>query len=200
MLIDLTAPLRPDTPVYPGDPKMEIIESCNLEKDGFHDNVIKTGTHLGTHIDAPAHMLRGGKTLDAFAVNRLHGRGVLIDARDGFHDQIENAGLEEGDIALVWTDWSKRYSETAYFEDYKALPDSWAQAFVDAKISIVGLDQCSPDHPPFDIHKLLLGSDVLICENLMNLEQLEGKEFRVWALPLNLAIDGSPTRVVAEVA
>jgi kynurenine formamidase len=64
---------------------------------------------------------------------------------------------------------------------------------------MIGVDMCSPDHPDFPIHKLLLSHDVLIIENLTNVSVLEGKEFKITALPLKLDIDGSPARVIAEI-
>jgi len=64
---------------------------------------------------------------------------------------------------------------------------------------MVGLDMCSPDRPPFPVHKILLGGEILIIENLTNMEALEGKNFTIYAFPIKLQIDGAPVRVVAEV-
>lgn len=49
------------------------------------------------------------------------------------------------------------------------------------------------------VHKILLKNDILIIENLTNVEELEGKEFKIHALPLKLQLDGAPARVVAEI-
>jgi hypothetical protein len=75
-----------------------------------------------------------------------------------------------------------------------------AKYLVDAKVKMVGVDTCSVDNQDgFPIHKILLAGKVLIIENLTNLNQLTGKDFKVYALPLNLQIDGSPARVIAEI-
>lgn len=58
---------------------------------------------------------------------------------------------------------------------------------------------CSPDHKPFPIHRILLRNDILIIENLTNLKELIGKKFKVYAFPINLQIEASPVRVVAEI-
>jgi arylformamidase len=57
----------------------------------------------------------------------------------------------------------------------------------------------SPDHEPFNVHKILLSAGVLIIENLTNLDELSGKEFTVYALPVKLQIDGAPARVIAQI-
>ena len=74
-----------------------------------------------------------------------------------------------------------------------------AEYLVESKVKMVGVDTCSIDNADgFPIHRILLGADILIIENLTNLDRLAGKNFRVFALPLNLQVDGSPARVVAE--
>ena len=64
---------------------------------------------------------------------------------------------------------------------------------------MIGMDMCSPDKPPFPIHKILLGNDILIIENLTNLQQLSGKRFTVYAFPAKFQLDGALVRVVVEV-
>lgn len=87
----------------------------------------------------------------------------------------------------------------SYYTDYPAVPEDIAQQLVDMKVKMVGVDMGSIDHDPFPVHKLLLGSDILIIENLVNVGQLVGKKFKVYALPLNLQVEASPARVIAEI-
>jgi arylformamidase len=198
MLIDLTAPLNEETPVYPGDPKTVIEPAGVAERDGYTDHKITLATHVGTHIDAPAHMLADGNTLDRYPVARFTGRGVYIDTRRGF-DSVLEAKLRSGDIVLLHTGWAERYHDPAYFTDYSAIPAHVAAHLIERKVSMVGMDMAGPDYDPFPIHRQLLKADVLIAENLTNLELLAGKEFRVYALPLRLDLDGAPARIVAEI-
>src|SRR6185369_3662253 len=101
MLLDLTVPLTEKTPVYPGDPVPKIEPAGILERDGYQDHVLHFGTHLGTHMDAPSHMVPDGKNLDAFPIERFSGRGVCISVREGFSlERISEAGIREGDIVL----------------------------------------------------------------------------------------------------
>ena len=52
----------------------------------------------------------------------------------------------------------------------------------------------------FPVHRLLLGQNIPLIENLINLDQLVGREFELWALPLKLKSgDGTATRAVARI-
>ena len=114
-------------------------------------------------------------------------------------EKIKQVHIQEGDIVLFHTGMSDRYYLLEYFNSYPDIPESVANYLVQKKIKIIGVDMCSPDHPPFPIHKILLKNNILIIENLANLKSLVGKEFKIYAFPLKVSLDGSPVRVVAEV-
>ena len=64
---------------------------------------------------------------------------------------------------------------------------------------MVGIDSCTLDNAPFELHKLLLKNEVLILENLVNLDRIQVKAFKVFVFPFKLeGMDGAPCRVVAE--
>jgi kynurenine formamidase len=70
---------------------------------------------------------------------------------------------------------------------------------VKASVSAVGLDTPSPDREPFSIHRQLLGSGVLIIENLTKLEGLVGATpYEVIALPIKFQAEAAPARVIAR--
>ncbi len=201
MIIDLSVPINEQTPVYPGDPIVKLQTSGVLEKDGYSDHTLSIGTHVGTHIDAPLHMLPGTKQLDQIPIDRFVGRGRLISLEDGKYDVelVKQSDIQEGDIVLFHTSMSDHYHNPSYFEDYPGIPKEIAEYLVEKKVKMVGVDTCSVDHEPFTIHKLLLGAEVLIIENLTNLQELKNKDFTVYALPIKLQIDGAPARVIAVI-
>jgi kynurenine formamidase len=200
MIIDLSVPLNEQTPIYPGDPATKIEPAGLLAKDGYCDHYISVGTHVGTHIDAPKHMLDGGASLDQTPVEQFVGRGCYVDVTDGNFEAVKSADIQAGDIVLLYTGMSSSYHETVYFEDYPAMPDEIANYLVGKKVKMVGVDACSVDNKDgFPIHKILLAGNVLIIENLTNLSKLDSKNFKIYALPINLQIDGAPARVIAEV-
>ena len=200
MLIDLSVTINEQTPVYPGDPVTTIELAGVMERDGYTDHYVSIGTHVGTHVDAPIHMLANGKNLDQIPVQQFVGRGRLITVQNKSFDleTVKSASMGAGDIVLFHTGMSDVYHSAAYFKDYSGIPVEIAQYLIEQKVKIVGVDMCSVDHEPYPIHKLLLGNEVLIIENLTNLGRLVDKEFTVYALPLKLQIDGAPARVIAQ--
>ena len=200
MIIDLSVTLNAQTPIYPGDPATKIEPAGVLAIDGYSDHFISVGTHVGTHIDAPMHMLEGGKSLDQIPIDRFVGKGRYIDVSDGNFDVVKKAGIQADDIVLLGTGMSDKFHEPAYFENYPTMPEEVAKYLVEKMVKMVGVDTCSVDNKDgFPVHKILLAGTVLIIENLTNLNQLADKEFDVYALPIKLQIDGAPARVIAEV-
>lgn len=200
MLIDLSVDLNEKTPVYPGDPETKLAPAGTHEKSGYQDHYLSVGTHVGTHMDAPSHMIPGGKNLDAFPLEKFSGRGVYVRVEGAYDiEAVKALDIREGDIVLFHTGMSDVYHSPDYYEKYPAIPEELAAWLVKKKVKMVGVDTCSPDYPPFAVHKLLLSGEVLIIENLTNLAPLAGKEFKVHAFPIKLQADGAPVRVVAEI-
>jgi arylformamidase len=197
--IDLTMALTPDTPVYPGDPQIEVTQITSVADDGYMDHTVKMGTHNGTHIDGPAHMIEGGKMLSDFGLDTFIGRGKLVDARNGLTPAaIDAAGVGEGDIVLLYTGASDMYTDPDYYYQTPVVDDEAAMHLIKLGVKMVGLDMGSIDEDPFIVHKALLRKDILIIENLVNLGALLNAEFKIYALPLNLHVEGAPARVIAE--
>ncbi len=200
MLIDLSVLLNEATPVYPGDPPTKIEPAGVMDRDGFLDHHIRFGTHTGTHMDAPAHMLKDGKNLDDVPLEQFSGRGVYVRIEGEFRlGVVQKADIREGDIVIFHTGMMEKYMEPGYFKDFPSITEDVANYLVSKKVRIVGVDMCSPDKPPFPVHKILLSNDILIIENLCNLERLAGKKFQVYAFPIKFEMHAAPERVVAEV-
>lgn len=200
MIIDLSVLLNNSSPVYPGDPTVEMLATTSHAEEGYEIHQITLGTHAGTHIDAPSHMIVGGKTIDQFELTRFMGRGKYIDCSDNSWDiaKLEESDIQSGDIVFVYTGMGLKYHEPSYFTEYPVMTTEFAEYLVLKNVSMVGLDTCSVDNDKdFPIHKTLLGNDVLIIENLTNLEKLAGVDFSVHALPVRVDLDGAPTRVIA---
>ena len=79
--IDLTHTFTASMPTYPGDPIPELKQIADFHNQGYTDWQVTTGMHVGTHIDAPLHMIPGGKRLSEMPIETFFGRGCLIDAR-----------------------------------------------------------------------------------------------------------------------
>lgn len=200
-LIDLSVTINESTPIYPGDPKTKIKPGAILDKDGYEDHYVGIGTHVGTHIDAPSHMVSSGQTLNLIPPDRFTGRGIYIPVDKKFNiEEIKKANLRKGDIVLFHTGMSDVYHKPDYYNNYPAIPEEIAKFLVAKKVKMVGVDMCSVDHEPFPVHRILLKKGVLIIENLTNLKALKNKRFKVYAFPLKFELDGSPARVIAQLS
>lgn len=83
---DLTKPLDPATlEIYAhegyADPPLRIEPWCEIGAQQFAVQRVMLGTQTGTHVDAPAHFVEGGATLDALGVEHLAGDFAWIDTR-----------------------------------------------------------------------------------------------------------------------
>ncbi|WP_269850735.1 cyclase family protein [Methanosarcina horonobensis] len=78
-IIDITVPISPSTPIFPGDPEPSVENICTLEKDGFAVSKLVFGSHTGTHVDAPSHVLKDGPTVDNLNIESLMGQAVVLD-------------------------------------------------------------------------------------------------------------------------
>jgi kynurenine formamidase len=201
-LIDLTHTFDRDMPVYPGDPIPRFEQTACLDQNGFNACCLCSGMHVGTHMDAPLHMIAGGKFVCDVPTSQFFGRGRLIDARERETvtlDLLRSARVGRGDIVLVMTGWYKRFRDDAYYRDFPEVAPEFARELVSLGVSIIGLDTPSPDRSPFEVHKILLAGQVPIIENLTNLEALVAvDEFDVVALPAKLQCEAAPVRVVAR--
>ncbi len=201
--IDLTHSFTENMPAYPGDPQATLKPAASIEGEGYTDHELKSLMHVGTHMDAPLHMIAGGKKMDELAIEQFFGPGVVLDARGKSvidASVFDDSAVASGSIVFLYTGFGARYREQAYFENPPTVGEDFAKRAVELGVKIVGMDILGPDQPPFPTHKVLLGNGVLIIENLVNLEQLLNvSKFDVIALPMKLQADAAPVRVVAVV-
>jgi len=191
--------LNNETPVYPGDLTPEFVKIAEKAKHGYNDYALHINTHFGTHIDAPWHMLEGAKKLRDFPITTFTGEAIVLDCRGQREITLDVSEVKNGDIVLLRTDHTKNIHEEDYFSSNPIMSFKLAEKLVEKKVKMVGIDSFSPDNAPFQIHKLLLSNDILILENLVNLDKITKPRFKLYAFPLKLENDGSPTRAVAEV-
>jgi arylformamidase len=204
---DLTQPLMPEIPRFPGDPEVRIAPLPGFEP--WQVSALSLGTHSGTHMDAPRHRFPGGAGIGHYGPDRLIGRGFVVEARGvGSNEPIGVAILDglrgrasPGWFAIVRTGWDTYWGNPRYFE-HPYLSPALAQELVDLKVGIVAIDTLSVDSTVdagSEAHRILLGADILIAENLCNLSVLVSSQPYTFAfMPLRIdEADGSPARVVA---
>ncbi len=210
-VIDLTHLVKEGMMVYPGTDAPTVRPACTLEKDGFRETHLSVFSHVGTHIDAPAHLLKAGRELDAFDAEQFVGNALVIDCRAlPEHAPIDMAllrtygeDLTRADFLLFCTGYDKKWGNGAYFGDFPCLDDEALDFVINGKYKGIGSDTMSMD-PMGDAmlprHKRFLSSgDVINVENLKNLDLCVGEGlFRFVCLPLKYAhADGAPARAIA---
>ncbi|MBQ4158309.1 MAG: cyclase family protein [Clostridia bacterium] len=209
-VIDLTHPITPDMPVYPGTEKPVFTPANSYEKDGFKETRISMFTHTGTHMDPPAHLYAGRTTLDQFPIDQFIGRALVIDVRhlkEGekitLKDIEKYASLpEKADFLLFNLGWDKKWGTDAYFGDYPCVDDEVLSYIMNGNFKGIGFDVIGLD-PISDVNlirhnRLFKEKDIVNIENLKNLDLCGNNLFNFSCFPLNIAdSDGSPIRAVA---
>lgn len=205
-IVDLTQPITAGMPVYPGDPEVRLDPVTDLATDGCRVAALHLGTHTGTHVDAPAHVVPTGATIDKLDLSLMHGPAELIPVpRAAPHSRVELADLDltvlrPGDIALLRTDWSRHFG-TDHYLAHPHLSPAIADHLIALGVRTIGVDLLSPDPTPAEdlpFHRAFLGAGGVIVENLTNLAAITWPRPTFTALPLPLSgMDGSPVRAIA---
>jgi arylformamidase len=203
-IYDISVEMHPRMQIYPGDPRFRsrMLHSLN-NGDPFTLSKIMMSNHVGTHVDAPAHMIRGGLTITDLPLEMMNGRSRVVHIRH--REKIDVPELKKlvlmDDFRILFKTrnshlWSnhKRFSKK-----YIYLTRDGAQYLVDNGIKLVGFDYLSidkQDDPDFPAHKILLSNQVILVECL-DLSQVEEGEYEMSCLPLRLkGLDAAPARVV----
>lgn len=127
-IIDLTYPFDETTLYWPGESgfKLETLINEETPEGSFcFVNRLTTSEHGGTHIDAPAHLFKGGKTIDQVNLERLYGNAVVIDIsgktehnrdyqllpEDLLEWEQENGSIPEQSILIIKTGLGKHWPD-----------------------------------------------------------------------------------------
>ena len=205
-VIDLTHTIRQDMPVYPGTERPVLTTACTIREAGYRETLLHMYSHTGTHIDAPAHMIEGGKTLDTFPAEAFVGPGLVLDCR-GLREiplsllQEKENDIRQVDFLLFCTGWDKYWGQEKYYEDFPCLTAEAAAFLAQMPLKGIGedcisIDPC--DSVDFPNHMKLLGRGFVNTENLKNLDNLIGRPFTFVTLPLKFEnADGCSSRAAA---
>ncbi len=194
--IDLTMDVNEKLPIYPGDSAPVVRQVLT---DGIHQTELVFHSHTGTHIDAPFHMKKNGTKLKDYSLETFIGEAIILNCVGQKELTADVSEVKRGDIVLLRTDYSKKAYQTDYFSNNPFVSEELAKALVEKHINILGIDSFSPDNLPYKVHKILFDCDILSLENLVNLDKISKKRFKLCVFPLKLESDGAPCRVVAEI-
>ena len=215
-LIDLSHPLEPGMPVYPGLPAPRF-GTVFTHAESLQRGLYAPGTsfqighyefagNTGTYVDAPFHRYPSGADLARLPLARLADLpGVVVHT--GAEGPVSAAAFAHLEIAgkavLFHSDWASRWGTADYFRSGPFLGEEACEALIDAGIALAGIDCANIDDmgdPRRPAHTLLLGAGIPIVEHLRGLEQLPGDGFRFFAVPPAIAHGAAfPVRAFAIV-
>jgi arylformamidase len=193
-VIDVSVPIRPGMPVWPGDPALEVGLAAAIA-DGAEANVTRLalGAHTGTHVDAPVHFLDGEAGVDALPLDALVGPCVVVEAED-VDGEVPAAAVPDAERVLFKTRNSELWERDGFVDGSVCLSAGAAEEVVHRGIRLVGIDYLTIGGA--DAHRILLAAGVVPVEGL-DLRRVEPGAYVVACLPLKLVgADGAPARTV----
>lgn len=179
--------------VFSGDPSPGKTVLSSMDKgDLYNLTEFSMCAHNGTHVDAPFHFIKDGKTVDAIALESFVGMAYVA----------EHSGVVSAEDALsILKKAKERNAESAKRILIKGDAEVSAEAakvFAASGILLLGNESqtVGPESAPMAVHQILLSAGVVLLEGIRLAEVSEGVYF-LNAAPLNLSgADGSPCRAI----
>lgn len=200
----MSVPIRPGMVVYDGDPEVVVERVSDLARgDVCAVSRIELGSHTGTHIDAPAHILAGGAGVDRLPLDVLVGPALVVDVAHLTGD-LDAAALAAIDPPAGTERLLLRTAGSSPWDRHRATRRSVgvavdaARELVARGVRLVGIDDVSvaPSADPVPSHVALLEAGVVVVEGL-DLRAAPAGPYDLVCLPLRIEDgDGAPTRAL----
>lgn len=204
-IVDLTHILNPKVPSWTGSCGFE--QTIARDYDEFPDETelraqkIKMHAGIGTHIDAPAHFIRNGKTVDELPLEELCVSCFMIDISKHVHEmyslsiedilafETTHGKIEPHSFVIVHTGWERYWNHAEQYRNQYKFPSiskEAAETLLERNIAGMGIDTLSPDRPEsgYIVHTLFLGAGKYIVENVANALKLPPIGAYSLALPI----------------
>ena len=223
-VVDLTHPIKPGIPLWPGDPPVQFETTASLPAEGYFLRRFSMGEHSGTHISTPSALFDQGPGPDSIPPEALIAPAVVIDSRssvsmdpdyvltvDEFAEWERKHGkIAVGSIVLLLTGWGRYWYEPERFinpgvDGLMHTPGFTSEAvsliFDERDAAGIGTDTHGVDagrDPCLEASRAALSRGALVLECLNNLDQLPatGTTLVIGRLPL-VGGSGSPASVLA---
>lgn len=223
-VVDLTHPIRPGIPTWPGDPSVQFETTTSIPSNGYFLRRLSMGEHSGTHISTPSAFFDQGPGPDSIPLDALIAPAVVIDTRssvggdpdytltvdDVAEWERRHGKISAASIILLLTGWRRYWDEPERFINLGAdglmhTPGFSPQAvafLLDARGATgIGIDTHGVDAGQdieLEVSRRALGRDALVLECLNNLDRLPatGTTLIIGRLPL-VGGSGSPACVLA---
>ncbi|MBQ6368301.1 MAG: cyclase family protein [Erysipelotrichaceae bacterium] len=177
--------------VWPGDPAPER-EILSDMKDGalYNLTAFRMCAHNGTHVDAPSHFYKDGKTIDQIDPEKFIGKAYVYEHTGDITAEDAVNILKKAMEADILS------ANRILIKGKATLISAAAQVFADAGIWLYGNESqtVGPEDAPMEVHLILLKEEIVLLEGIRLANVPEGV-YTLHALPLNLGgADGAPCR------
>jgi ribose 5-phosphate isomerase B len=199
-IYDITQTVRPGMLMWPGDQKVLFKQ---MEYEGVSSlTQLDLSAHTGTHVDAPAHIISGGKGADQLDLEQMTGLARVCHL-PGVQSitRIILSDTSLGDVSrlLLRTSNSALLETSSFNQDYVSLTEDAAEYIVEKGIRFLALDYLSVDEfhaSIFPVHRVLMNAGVVIAEGV-DLSDVPAGDYEMLCMPLKLNnCDGAPARIV----
>lgn len=208
-IVDLTHLITEEMNVFPGSNQPELKKLTTYE-DGYVATQLTMESHVGTHMDSPAHVVEGQPWLDQLEAEQFVGKALVVDCSDfKAGEQVSMKALEpyaekisKVDFVLFNMGWAKYWNTPDYLGDFPVISKDVVEFVANSHLKGIGFDTISVDPiGSLERHNLLLSNKlVVIVENLTNLDKVGNDIFTFMALPMKFEkSDGAPVRAIAIV-
>ena len=207
-IYDVTVPLYNDLPTWPGDPGVEISDWRSLANgDGANVSLLHFGAHSATHVDAPAHFIKGAEKVESLPLDALIGEAEVIEVPEDclvIYEEFVAANCAPGTERVLFKTRNSafwREPEPKFHTDFTYLDLNAATRLVQQGARLIGIDYLSIEkygQANHETHLALLSKGVIILEGL-NLTDVPAGKYELICLPLRLRSnlgDGGPARAV----
>lgn len=200
-IIDISLPLNNKTVIYPNNPDIKIERVENAASLSVISK-IEMGSHSGTHIDAPLHVINEGLPIDKIMLSHLMGKCRVLDLTNSnsgiSKDDLVGKNIEPNERILFKTKNSIRGFDK-FYDNFIYLEADGAKYLASLPISLIGIDSLSikqKGSKDSSAHTEFLSKNIPIIEGL-DLGKVDEGNYMLIILPLKFTdIDGAPARAV----
>ena len=198
--IDASRPLRPTTPVWPGDRPFVLDQKREM---GFVLSSFSTTCHVGTHLDAPLHLDEAAHAVEAVRLERCVGPAEVVRV------PTARAAITPADLPDGWVPSTSRILfrsdsypiDAAIEEGFSGLTAELVHWLADRGVELVGIDTPSVDtfsSEEVPAHHALLERGMTWIEGLW-LGDAEPGRYLMVALPMLLeGAEAAPVRAILK--
>jgi arylformamidase len=186
------------------------IQRALLADNTFRFDILKTHSHVGSHVEVASHYFDGGKSITDYPLELFYGPGCLLSVKElvtdaAYIDKQIGGVCKPGDIIVCRNDspWPMTKEMLYHLEKRAELPTfslDAAQWFVDHRAKMLVLDYIRMGDTIENVrawHDVIFRTDCTLVEIVVNLDAITKPRFFVMALPYKVeGLDSSFTRPI----